>query len=281
MYTIRLNKDDNLIFNIFEFNVSDFNADPVIKIQSDDLRNIKDVFADINNIEIYESNKIIADYSIYDSYSDISYIDKMFDAKRKMFVSCLAVRLSKTNLAEQVQRLDKQLNPVVDEDNMTIEELKERRIKQISKDGEDDIFSGDEVTFEDGTTKTYTFGLDDQNNLQTYLSLIAQIPDKSKIAIPYHAIGEICQNYTAKQIVEVYFTLQVKLLRVYTYVNMLRLYINSLNDIEQVKNIHYGTILPQQYQDQMNMIMSESIDTIMEIKEQYDFDYIEMDGQSE
>ena len=280
MYKVRVNKDDDKILNIFDFNVSDFANDPVIRIQSDDLKKIKEIFYKITSIEIYRDVNIIAEYTAFDSYADIVYMGKAFCSEDNVFSDCLAVRLTRMNIIEQIQRIDEKVNPVIDEDSMTINELKQRRIDQICKAGEADIFSGDQVTFDDGATKTYTFGLDDQNNLQTYLSLIAQIQDKTKIAIPYHAVGEVCQNYTAKQIVTIYFTLQIKLLRVYTYVNMLRLHITSMTDIEDVRHVQYGVELPEQYKEQMNMIISESIATIMEIKKQYDFDDTEAVDQN-
>lgn len=272
MYKLRIDKDDNKILNIFEFDPNAFVSNQTIQVQSDNLSMIKDLFAHFNSIEIFRDQNPIAEYTVYDSYSEITYNGRRFSSIDNNYFDCLSVKLTKADIISQVQRLDEKINPVINENNMTIEELKAYRIGLISKAGEADIFAGDQVTFDDGTTKTYTFGLDDQNNLQTYLSLIAQIPDKSKVAIPYHAVGEMCQNYTAKQIVEVYFTLQVKLLRVYTYVNMLRLHINSLTNREEIMNVEYGMELPQQYQEQMAMIMSESLATIMEIKEQYNFD---------
>lgn len=280
MFKIRIDKNDSKMLNIFEFDPITFSNNQIINVQSDDLVTVKNMFSEFNLIEIYRDQNLIAEYTVYDSYSEITYNGRRFSAVDNGYYDCLSIKLTKIDIISQVQRLDEKINPVIDENSMTDEELKEYRISIISKAGEADIFSGDQVTFEDGITKTYTFGIEDQNNLQTYLSLIAQIPDKSKIAIPYHAVGEMCQNYTAKQIVQVYFTLQVKLLRVYTYVNMLRLHINSLTSREEIMEVQYGMELPQQYQEQMAMIMSESIATIMEIKKQYDFDD-EVDDQNE
>lgn len=280
MFKIRIDKNDSKMLNIFEFDPITFSNNQIINVQSDDLVTVKNMFSEFNLIEIYRDQNLIAEYTVYDSYSEITYNGRRFSAVDNGYYDCLSVKLTKIDIISQVQRLDEKINPVIDENGMTDEELKEYRISIISKAGEADIFSGDQVTFEDGITKTYTFGIEDQNNLQTYLSLIAQIPDKSKIAIPYHAVGEMCQNYTAKQIVQVYFTLQVKLLRVYTYVNMLRLHINSLTSRKEIMEVQYGMELPQQYQEQMAMIMSESIATIMEIKKQYDFDD-EADDQNE
>lgn len=276
MYKIRVNKDDNKIFDIFDFDVIIFEDDPIVKIKSDNFAEVKEAFGQINTIEFFNNQMLIAEYTIYDSFSDISYNGKIFSNEDDALIDCLCVRLTKTNLAEQIRRINEKINPVINEGSLTIDELKELRIEQISKLGEADIFAGDNVTFDDGTTKAYTFEIEDQNNLQTYLSLISQIPDKSKIAIPYHAVGEICQNYSAKQIVQIYFTLQTKLLSVYTYVNMLRLYINSLTDINDVKEVSYGAELPQEYAEQMSALINQSVATIMEIKKQYNFDSEEL-----
>ena len=280
---VRVNKDDEKTLFLCNWNASVFEADPVLRIQSDDLRTVKDIFETITCIEIFQNEALVAEYSVYDTYSDINYAGKVFVEHENIFTDCLVVRLKKRNLAEQVERLDKQINPVYDMDSMTVEELKEYKLKQISAAGETDVFSGDRVTFKDGTSKTYTFNAEDQRNLQTYLGLIAQIPDKSTIQIAYHATDEICREYSAEDIVTIYFTLQAKLLYVQTYVNMLRNYIKTLSDKTTIKAIEYGTVLPQEYQLQMQTIMQTSLAAIEELKKYYGIDTVtpEPEGETE
>lgn len=279
----RVNKDDNKMFRLVEFNAGYFNTDNKLKLITDDIRLVKNIFSNIESIEIFVNDNPITETTSYDSYSSISYLGTIWCEGEQTFVDCLEITLTKINLIDEVERIKNIVEPVIDIDSMSLNELKEYKKKQISLAGSEDIYAGSQVTFEDGTTKTYTFGTHDQQNLQVYLGLIGQATQEERelLAIPYHAIGEECTFYNYRQIVTIFFTLQLKLLDRYTRVNMLRLYIDTLMTTDQVKEITYETELPAEYEDRKAEIMAASIASIMELKKRYGIDDVEPDPEEE
>ncbi len=75
------------------------------------------------------------------------------------------------------------------------------------------------------------------------LSLMAQ----TQTMIPYHADGEECIFYTNEEINEIIDSANALKLYNTTYFNALKNYINSLNTIEEISAITYGTLIPDEY----------------------------------
>ena len=267
IYKTRINKKN--IFNLVEFNTGVFNTDNKLKLITDDMRTVKDIFTNLETIEIYANEDIVAEYSIFNGFSMITYLGPVFCEGLNTFVECLEITLTKTNLIEEVERIKNIVEPVIDIDSMTIDELKDYKIGLINTAGSQDIYSGDFVELSDKTTKIFSYSQHDQANLESYLALILAADDRENLYIAYHGQNETCRQYNYIDIVLIYFTLSMKKLRVFTYVNMLRDWIKTMSDIEQVKNIQYGTALPLEYQNQMNTIMEGSLASLMAIKEKF------------
>ena len=56
----------------------------------------------------------------------------------------------------------------------------------------------------------------------------------------YHADGESCKLYTVDQIVSIYTTNAVNKMHHITYFNQLKMYIDSLETIDEIEIINYG-----------------------------------------
>lgn len=265
----RVNKDDDKIFRLVEFNAGYFNADNKLKLITDDIRLVKNVFHTIESIEIFVNDNLVAETTSYDSYGAISYLGTIWCEGEQTFVDCLEVTLTKISLIDEVERIKNIVEPVHDESSMTLQELKDWRISQISAAGSEDIYAGDFVELSDRTTKHFKYGQHDQANLESYLALILASDDREHLYVAYHSDGEVCRQYSYIDIVLIYFTLSMKKLRVFTYVNMLRDWVRTMNNIEQVRNIQYGVELPLEYQAQMNEIMQGSLASLMAIKEKF------------
>lgn len=268
---VRINKDDNKTFRLVEFNASYFNSDGKLKLITDDIRTVKNMFSNLESVEVFINDNLVVETNSYDGYSSISYLGTIFCDYLNTFVDCLEVILTKVNLVDEVERIKNIVEPVIDIDSMSLNELKEYKKRQISLAGSEDIYAGDTVTFNDGTTEFHSFSSHDQQNLQTYLGLIGQAdPDQRKhLVFPYHQVGGQCTFYTYDKIVTIFFTLQLKLLDRYTRVNMLRLWVDSLTTTDQVKEITYETELPEEYEARKAEIMAASIAGIMEMKKKY------------
>lgn len=136
----------------------------------------------------------------------------------------------------------------------TLDEVKNSKISECSSICNKAIIDG--VDFEiDGVIEHFTFKTEDQIDLKTAFDLALQ----TNMDIPYHRSGGGgCKLYTAEQIINLYILEQSNLTHHNTYFNQLRLYISSLESIEDVKAVTYGQELTGEYLDTYTMIMTQS-----------------------
>lgn len=134
-----------------------------------------------------------------------------------------------------------QINPY---ENLTIEQVKETKLKELSYVCNQTIESGIDVKMLDGKVHHFSLTVQDQLNL---ISLQA-MKEQGVEQIPYHADGELCKFYTAIEI-QMIITEATKFKTYHTtYYNALKNYINSLEDPYVIANIQYGIELPEEYQ---------------------------------
>ena len=108
------------------------------------------------------------------------------------------------------------------------------------------IRQGLDITLSDGTVEHFTLKDQDQTSLMGLQTLVAQGIER----IPWHTAdqSEHCKYYSnADMSIIAEKALQFVTYHV-TYFRDLRIYIRSLSDKEDVKNIFYGTIIPAEYQ---------------------------------
>lgn len=265
----RVNKDDNKMFNLVEYNAGYFNSDGKLKLITDDIRLVKNIFSNLESVEVFINNNPVMETTSFNGYSSISYLGTIYCDYLNTFVDCLEVTLTKVNLVDEIERIKNIVEPVHDETSMSLNELKEWRISQINSAGSSDIYKGDYVELSDGTTRIFEYSQKDQANLESYLALILAADDRENLYIAYHGQNEVCRQYNYIDIVLIYFTLSMKKLRVFTYVNMLRDWVRTMTDIEQVRDIQYGVELPAEYQQRMNEIMEGSLASLIAIKEKF------------
>ena len=120
----RINGNDNYIYKLCEWNSSLFADSPVLKLQTDDLVGVKEVFNNITKIEIYQAEVLTSEYTLYDTYSSICYNGRVFVHHEGIFADCLEVRLQKSSLADQVRRIEEAISNDIDIDAMTVAEYK-------------------------------------------------------------------------------------------------------------------------------------------------------------
>lgn len=128
-------------------------------------------------------------------------------------------------------------------DDITVEEMKRLKIKEMSRTCNKTIEAGFDITLSN-EIHHFSLTVQDQLNLISLSSMATQgIPH-----IPYHADGELCKYYTPEEINAI--VNQGTYFKTYhtTYFNGLKAYINSLETIEEINAITYGTPLPEEYQ---------------------------------
>lgn len=253
---VRIDKDDNKIFKLCSWSASSFNQNPVLELQTDNLQFVKQVFEKIETIEIIQANVLIAEYTLYDTYSSISYLDKKYVEHENIFADCLQIKLEKKSLAEQVQKLEEQLSNTIDIEAMSVDEYKEYVLKRISKEGSEDIQRGDYIN-----GKLFTFDAYDQINLKTMYDMTIMYPQITML--PYHSSnGGDCMMYSAQELQAIYITLIVRELRLLTYINQLSQMIRSMTTKEELHNVYYGMDLVSPYAEKLATIVLETVDAL-------------------
>jgi len=133
------------------------------------------------------------------------------------------------------------------EEKVTIDYVRDLKLKEMSNQCNKIIVAGFNVTLSDGESHHFDLTLEDQLNLFDAAASI----EKGETEIPYHASGEICKFYGAddmKLIIEA--ASQLKQYHT-TYFNSLKVYINSLTEVEDVVAIAYGVAIPDEYMSEV------------------------------
>ena len=258
--------NDTETVKLCDWNTQMFESDLALKVQSGDFTKIKNLFTDINKIEILIDDEVVATYTAYNTYSEIQYLGDVYVGGEDIFTPALRVILYKTDIAEQVKRLDEKVNPVINFDTMSPDEYRNYKLTQVNEACQEDIYAGDEIEI-DGTPRKFTFKLEDQMNLKNLFDIVSTFPDVQYL--PYHVSAQSCEMFSRKDIITVYLTLLIRLTKITTYCNQLNMYIRSLYDKEKMKEITYGMELPEGYLATYNNIIAQSMESMQSLFEKY------------
>ena len=258
--------NDTETVKLCDWNTQMFESDLALKVQSGDFTKIKNLFTDINKIEILIDDEVVATYTAYNTYSEIQYLGDVYVGGEDIFTPALRVILYKTDIAEQVKRLDEKVNPVINFDTMSPDEYRNYKLTQVNEACQEDIYAGDEIEI-DGTPRKFTFKLEDQMNLKNLFDIVSTFPDVQHL--PYHVSAQSCEMFSRKDIITVYLTLLIRLTKITTYCNQLNMYIRSLYDKEKIKEITYGMELPEGYLATYNNIIAQSMESMQSLFEKY------------
>lgn len=266
---VRVNGDDNKVYKIGNWNAQNFSQNPSLTVQTGNLSEVSNNFAHISKLEIFQDDLLVATYTNFDTYDEITFIKNQYIAHEKKFSDVLRLRFTKVDLIEQVQRIDEQLNPTIDVETMSLDEAKEYVIKQIGEKCREEIYEGEEVTLPNGEVQKFSYSADDQANLGNAITLAfaARQLGFDLDYIPYHANSTMCTLYDTESIVAIYMTLQLRLTRLTTKCNMLNCMIRECNDKDDVLAITWDTQLPEEYQNRYNEIVTTAIETAQAMAE--------------
>ena len=261
--TVRLNSDDTKIYRLTNWNAANFSTGLTLTVQGSDLTGISADFAEITKLEIYQDDILVATYSDIDTYDEITFIKNEYVPGEQRFSDALRIHLTKVDIISQVQRIDEQLNPVIDIEAMSLNETKEYKIKQIGAICRAEIYAGEDVTLSDESVKHYTYDSDDQKNILSAISLIfaARQLGFTLEYVPYHSSGHECELTDYFSMVNIYMTLQLRLTRLTTKCNMLNCMIRECEDKDDVLAITWDTPLKEEYQNRYNEMITSAIET--------------------
>lgn len=254
---------------LFSWDANSFRSNPQLHFATDDLATIRNALDPIETISIIdERNLEVAHFTEYDGYSAISYFGRNYSSQLEGFAHELVVTLTKIDLVAQVQRLDEQINKIVDIESMSLEEYKDWKIGQFSQRGRELIFAGTDVTLINGVTKNFTYNMEDQSNLLNAIFIIQTLGDLT-ISLPYHGHAEPCELYNARDILAVYFTLQFFSTRIQTEVNMKNNWVRSCTSKEEAMAIDFETPLPEEWANRAQAIMGPALELAEQLQAKY------------
>ena len=254
--------------NLVDFSVGDFKTNTSLKVQSTDLGYVKDLFENVQLIEVFFGETKVAEYRDYDGYSSIQYLGRVFSESEQKFVECLQITLTKASLIDQINRIEEKLDDNIDFDAMTVEEYKQYLLDDVSAKGEAEIYAGTGVVLSDGTSEVFTYTNHDQANLTVAAITVDKLDDLT-LLVPYHEHLKECKLYTAKDILIIYMTLRMMAVEVQTRVNMLKNYIRTINDKATLMTINYNTPLPDEWKAKYDAIISASMEILETLRYKY------------
>lgn len=204
----------------------------------------------------------MATYTDLDTYDEVAFIKNEYVQGEGRFTNAMRIHLTRTNIVTQLQRLDEQINPTVDLDTMTLDEVKEYKIHEIGEICRAEIYAGEQVTLSDGTTRNFSYNADDQANIlnSSLIAFASKTLGFPLEYIPYHPDETECRLMPVADLINIYMILQLKLTRLTTKCNMLNCMIRDCMDKESALAITWNTELTEEYQNRYNEIVTVSIE---------------------
>ena len=136
----------------------------------------------------------------------------------------------------------------VPEPEDTLDDLKERKIKDMEDSKQNLIAQGVDVILSDGSVEKFTLAQDDQ----TKLSVLQKQVDDGAEQVAWHTSDEDehCKFYSAEDMTRITSTAFSYILWHETYFRDLRIYIRSMESKEDVEKVTYGMDIPEEYQSE-------------------------------
>lgn len=135
----------------------------------------------------------------------------------------------------------------------TLEEAKLSKISELRTICHQMIETGVDIEIGD-TTQHFSYTTEDQNNIKDAFDLAYQ----TGLSIPYHADGLSCVLYTPAEITMIFIMNKTNLTHHTTYFNQMKMYVESLDDINTIQLIQYGDPLPGVYFEEYTNMMIQA-----------------------
>lgn len=260
-------------YRLMDWTPQSFKSSPTLRLITSDYQSVKNDFTNIKQLEIYSGENLLATYSVFDTMASSASFNSQYYETENRFVDVIEISLIKNNISEQVDKLSKQINKVIDIEEMSVDEYRDYILSQISESAQEDIYAGDVVTLSDGTSGKFTYKMEDQANLTSSIAIIDKLmavqEDSSLIQLPYHSSGQSCQFYSPIDIITIYFTLFMRSVKIQTYTNAINVLIKQAATKEEITKFTYGMELPEEAQENVNNIVATSMGVMQKLMESY------------
>lgn len=260
-------------YRLMDWTPQSFKSSPTLRMITSDYQSVKNDFTNIKQLEIYSGENLLATYSVFDTMASSASFNSQYYEAENRFVDVIEISLIKNNISEQVDKLSKQINKVIDIEEMSVDEYRDYILSQISESAQEDIYAGDVITLSDGTSGKFTYKMEDQANLTSSIAIIDKLmaiqEDSSLIQLPYHSSGQSCQFYSPIDIITIYFTLFMRSVKIQTYTNAINVLIKQAATKEEITKFTYGMELPEEAQENVNNIVATSMAVMQKLMESY------------
>lgn len=260
-------------YRLMDWTPQSFKSSPTLRLITSDYQSVKNDFTNIKQLEIYSGENLLATYSVFDTMASSASFNSQYYEAENRFVYVIEISLIKNNISEQVDKLSKQINKVIDIEEMSVDEYRDYILSQISESAQEDIYAGDVITLSDGTSGKFTYKMEDQANLTSSIAIIDKLmaiqEDSSLIQLPYHSSGQSCQFYSPIDIITIYFTLFMRSVKIQTYTNAINVLIKQAATKEEITKFTYGMELPEEAQENVNNIVATSMAVMQKLMESY------------
>lgn len=100
----------------------------------------------------------------------------------------------------------------------------------------------------------FSYNYSDQNNI----SNLVQMAKTTGMDVPYHSDGNLCKLYSPTDIYNIYILQEMNITQNTTYLNQIKAYIDTLENVDEVNSVVYGQKLTGEYLKNLNDIMEHS-----------------------
>ncbi len=232
---------ESIKINNTEYLIDDFSTvnDYVLKITFSDKVNIKTLLSDMSifdDIKMYTQGGIIC--GEWQGFTTL-YLHQNND-----------VYLSNNGSVYIKPEIPDPEPEIPDEPIKTLDEIKDEKITELSEDCKNSIYDGVTIII-DGNEEHFSYKSEDQVNIKDAF----ESAKATGMSVPYHANNTSCKLYSPEQITELYIAEKTNLTRHETYFNQLKMYVMTLDNIEDVQSVNYGQELAGIYLENYNEIM--------------------------
>ena len=236
-------------YDVYSYMTPDMNSYLQFMLRTDDYAGVKKVFKDIASLTVVNEAGLEC-YST-NAYTELNYIS-LGITMNSLGEDAITIRLKNQSLEEKVEKLQEQINPTVNEEQMSVDEFRTRHLMELDATCNEAIINGMDVETSKGK-QHFSYKDEDQRNLKTLFDTAMA----TQMDVPYHADGCECTLYSWQELVQIYVALQTNLLYHTTYINALHSLVRGLNSKEQIKAVTYGQAVEGKISESMKAALAQ------------------------
>lgn len=236
-------------YDVYSYMTPDMNSYLQFMLRTDDYAGVKKVFKDVASLTV--ANEAGLECYSTNAYTELNYIS-LGTTMNSLGEDAITIRLKNQSLEEKVEKLQEQINPTINEEQMSVDEFRAKHLSELDSACNKAIINGMDVETSKGE-QHFSYKDEDQRNLKTLFDTAMA----TQMDVPYHADGCECMLYSWKELVQIYVALQTNLLYHTTYVNALHSLVRGLNSKEQIKAVTYGQAVEGEISESMKAALAQ------------------------